>query len=248
MKKEKITRVTKYCIPGVTLTPHEDYWQIRKIGLTAERVKKDPLFSNTRKRAREFAGASRLAQKIAAFLIPGTGIKKAVPRLTGALVKAIEHSPHLKPGCPLDEQINWRALEGFDFNHQALWNDTALLSCRFQISQERQEMTIHLPAYKPPDCIHPPPGITHYRVAASIISLDNREHLEHSGWTQSSLFPCKPINLPNSVLICKLGTLHQRWHMVLMRILWYGPCPGNSILHKKQLPGPLTVTAIYKCN
>src|SRR5687767_1020391 len=98
MENTKSTRISKHAIPGVTLTPRDGYYQIRKINLTAERVKEDPAFRRTRLHAKQFGSVVTLIKNIGQALRPGTGVKIAARKLNSVLARAVQADSANIPG------------------------------------------------------------------------------------------------------------------------------------------------------
>lgn len=246
MQQQQITRVTKYCIPGVTLTPRGDHWQIRKIGLTAERVKEDPAFAKTRKKAKEFGRAIQFAQKLGGILTQATGIRKIMPRLTGRIVKVMQgNTTGMQEGETLVEG-DWQMLEGFEGNPQQPWKEVISYPYQCRYNREQQEITVHFPAHKPAACMQNNGETTHYRIRLIVIKVDEAGQVSLVARVQSTLLPYKPITIPQLNLTASLIGTGRRLYIAVLHLQWYKPGKNGCLVADKKL-GALTIIGTYKC-
>jgi hypothetical protein len=183
MEEKQITKITKRAIPGYTCTPCDGYYKLRKIGLTAGRVKKDPAFSRTRQQAREFGALVKLAKDIYAAIAAQTGIKKGVRRLISWLAKAT------KPGNG-NQDIN------FQFNQQLSLAGTLHAEVACTYSKAGQMVSVTVPALVPAAQVVLPGGATRYRLQCTLLLVDDNRQVTVAGWQRSTLIPLKQIWVP----------------------------------------------------
>lgn len=237
--------VTKHAIRGVTLTPRDGYYQIRKINLTADRVKKDPAFRRTRMQAKQFGSVVTLTKRLGEALLPATGVKIAARKLTSVLARAIQSDTVNVPGFRTVLEGQWQYLQGFDLNAKAPLNEVMNAVCACRYNETTQEINVQVPVLIPAINLAPPPGSTHYRVKCTVISVDETHAMEQSPWQQSTLIPIKQVTMPATNKTFKIATGKPRLHLVVLFIQWYGPAAGKD----KQLhttPGSLNIVAAYK--
>lgn len=116
MSTKKIRKPGKNAIPGYTLIPKGEYYQVRKIGMEPGRVNTDPVFANTRKQNADFATMSRITGLLRKTLENGTGIKTSIALLSKALWKMLKADYRSRYGqrTPLYGPQEW--LEGVNCN------------------------------------------------------------------------------------------------------------------------------------
>ena len=237
--------VTKHAIPGVTLTPRNGYYQVRKINLTAERIKKDPAFRRTRQRAKEFGAVATLTKNIGEAVASATGIKIAARKLNSALARAVQADKVNVPGFRTVLEGQWQSLQGFDLNKQAPLNEAVKAACYCRFKEATQEISIQVPAIIPAIHMFPPPGSTHGRLKFTVISLDAAYIVHISPWQQSGLMPIKPVAMPEIKKTFTVAAATPGLHWVILFIQWYRPAEGNNTQLVKT-PGPLNIVQVYK--
>lgn len=238
--------ISKHAIPGFTLLPRDGYYQVRKIGLTAERVKKDPAFKNTRRLAREFATVVKLSKSIAEALLPRTGVKKMAPRLNSALMKAVQADTVHLPGSRNLLYGDWQALQELDLNHQSAFKNACQVQVACHYNPQTWEIKVQLPAMIPAIQMDPPPGFTHYRILSTIINIDAQYIVAQAPWQQSTLFPVKAIKLPPVQKIFKINNENQWLNLVVLFIEWYRQSAAEDKPGWTKMPGPLHIAELYK--
>lgn len=246
MRQRKTNRVSKHAIRGVTLTQKEGYWQIRKIGLTAERVKNDPAFANTRKQAATFAAALQLAHHINAVLAPPTGIKKLVPGLVAAITKLLCRDKDGNSGWQAWQDSREQWLEGCDLNPQAAWNNTVSFMPSCQYNEEQGRLIVHIPEHKPAAGIQAPPGVKYYRIRTAVITLEGEGPAITGTWAQSSCWPLKPLTIPSFKIQKELPATSRCLHLVFIYLQWYGAGREGTDCVKSDIPVPLVLAGIVK--
>jgi hypothetical protein len=228
--KNKISRAA---IPGYSLIPKGDHHQIRKITLTAERVKKDPAFARTRVCAFNFAKASRLGKRIRNALLQHTNIKTTAHLLGGQLFTALRSAGHdLSTAC-FDNLI------GFNFNFLLDWQQCTTIDPEVVANINKKWITTRLPAFIPADELMPPAGITHCRIYTITAAINCNEVEDAETVTKTTtLIPIKQIQVKAKHLDAELSQMANRLIIVAVGIHWYGP--AQRVLVRKR-PGPLTI-------
>jgi hypothetical protein len=246
MKPKQIKRVTKYCLPGVTLANKGDYWQIRKIGITGDRVKKDPVFARTRAQAAKFTHAIEWARKINNTVLEDTGLKKSPGRLAGILVKT------MPPGFQEADSVftglmeNGDALVGFEFNENAQWKDMQHVQYRSTYNLRHCRWKFHLQLHKPASSFKPPEGITHYRIVASAITINKEGKMVLTEGKRLTLLPLKAIQRQPLCLEVEAVVDQDQVCFALLHMQWYRRLPNNDQIMPASIPGAITITAMYK--
>jgi|GEM_PF-1559389 len=239
MSKDDITRITKRCIPGVTLQPRDGYYQIRQIGLTAKRVKTDPAFSNSRKQSEQFAFISRLAGLINKALLPGTGIRKMMPRLTSLLHKAIDKQK--ATWCKSPDTIRWEYLKGFECNDLQNLSAAMQIKDTIQVAVTQQQYTISFPFRFPATTIYPPLGIAYARIFAISVVIDCGTAQIETLMRHTTLIPLQHNRIALKSLNIPISPLHQSVRLLALGIQWYGRHNPNGPLVRTDHPLPMAI-------
>jgi hypothetical protein len=246
MEEPKV-RVTKHCIPGVILIPKDGYWQIRQVGLTGQRVKKDPVFKRTRQHAKELAQVSRTGKLICDALLPGTNIRKVMPRLISLLMNAIQSDNINIRGRRNLLNGNWQSLEGFEFNEATTLQQALALQATITRQPALQQVTITIPPLIPASKFPVPPGVTHCRIFAKVASLDVTAHTAVTNRQRTTLIPVKHILIPKQTLLLPVGNANDRLNLLAIGIEWYTPSSGKTICCLSDIPAALAVIAVWLC-
>jgi hypothetical protein len=244
MKEAKV-RVTKHSIPGVVLIHKGDYWQVRKVGLTAERVKKDPVFKRTRQYANELAQVSKTGKLISDALLPGTNIRKAMPRLMSLLMNAIQSDDHNIRGRRNLLQGDWQSLKGFEFNEAATLQQAMALEVGVMRQPARQQVVITIPSFMPASSFQVPPGIIHCRIVATVASLDVMANTAVTHRKRTTLLPIKQILIPNQTLELPDRYINDTLNLLAIGLKWYGPSAGKTNCSPSEIPAPLAIVAVW---
>jgi hypothetical protein len=228
--KNKISRTA---IPGYSLIPKGDHHQIRKITLTAERIKEDPAFVRTRICAGGFAKAARLGKRIRNALLQHTSIKTTAPLLAGRLFTALRSAGHDLSTAFFDNVI------GFNFNFRVDWQQCTTIEPEVVANTNKKWITTRLPAFIPADTLMPPAGITHCRIYTITAAINCNEVEETETITKTTtLIPIKQIQVKAKHLDAELAQMVGRLIIVAVGIHWYGSSQRALV---RKCPGPLTI-------
>jgi hypothetical protein len=230
------TRITKHAIPGVTVTPRDGYYKVRKIGLSARRVKTDPAFAATRKQAKEFGAIVKLTQRWSDIVEQATGSKIARRKLSSTLAKIVLQDKVNLPGMRSLLQGNVEKLKGLDLNPAATWKEAIGITVETEYNPTAKQLTLRLPAHNPVATISPPPQVTHYRVKALLLSIDAQYNIEAGAPLQTTLIPVRNINIPAWYKEKSDVFQNERIYIVVGWIQWSGPAA---------IPGPVTIMDCY---
>lgn len=240
--KEQL-RATKRCIPGVILVPKNGYWQIKHIGLSAERVKKDPAFQRTRQQAKEFGRDTRLAKLICDAWLPGTGIKKALSRLRSLIIKARQADTHNPPGYRTLVRGDHSLLVGFDFNQ-----DTPLstvMDIPFIIRKmPGQCIRMEIPPFIPARCIHPPPAMKHCRIYITVCTVDINNYTVLTDKRCTTVIPVKNMEITLKPINIQVPAPQNNLVIVGVGIQWYKAGLGSPALLPGTVASSLKITDI----
>ncbi|AXY78093.1 hypothetical protein D3H65_30680 [Paraflavitalea soli] len=233
MKPKKITRVTKRCIPGVTLHPREGYYQVRHIGLTPQRVKTDPAFAPTRRQAARFAHIIKCAKAIADALLPQTNKQHIMPRLIACLRKSVSNEQLLSPELAVNQ---WEALRQFECSQQYPLHKVLKLDYPYTVDTLQPKCTLVLPACIPTAVIESPPGATYARIVAIQACLDLQQHTIQRTMAHTTIFPLKPLHIRPAALITEINSPNGTHHFLALSIQWYARHNSNNTLQPLSLP------------
>jgi hypothetical protein len=229
---------SRAAIPGYTLIPKGDHYQVKKITLTANRVKKDPAFQRTRTYAGEVAKASRLGKHIRRALLQHLNIKPYIAQLVSELMTSLRCDP--SPGRDWTTAC-FDNLIGFNLNTRADWQQAAAIHPEVVANTNKNWVTTRLPAFVPVQTLIPPEGITHCRIFATTAAINCREDEEAESITKTTtLIPLKQIQIKACHLTAELTNMKDRLIIVAVGIHWYGPVGCKGPLVRKP-PGPLQI-------
>ncbi len=232
------TKISRAAIPGYSLIPKGDHHQVRKITLTAERVKKDPAFHRTRICAGDFAKAARLGNRIRKVLLQHTTIKTNVQLLIGQLVTA------LRTSTSADHQFSTACFDqliGFNLNFRVDWQPSTTICPEVVANTNKNWITTRLPAFIPAEALMPPPGITHCRIFTTTTAISCQSEDEPETITKTTtLIPLKQIRLKATHLTAELSHMKDRLVLVAVGIHWYSPAGYKGAMIRKP-PGPLSI-------
>ncbi len=221
MKTTEKTRVTKRCIPGVILIPKDGYWQVRKKGLTAKRVKQDPAFKQTRLHAKQLAQTAQAAKLITDALTPATGIKNIFQRLMPLVHKALAADTKAIPGNRHWSKADWSVLDAFEANREMPFHEAIKMHTPLLFSQDGQQAILNLPAFIPAIAIQPPVGVEHGRIFTLHACIDFELNKIETTKHRSTLIPCKPITIQPKPLIIPLNNRSGGLHIIAIGVEWY---------------------------
>lgn len=209
------TKIARREFAGVTLIPKDGYYQVRKIGLTADRVKKDPKFHKTRQRAKEFGRAAALSKSITDKLEEASKSIDNKQAFTGLVLKAIKRDEYKEMGTRNVVLGDKQILATFNFNSQCSWQDMV------SVPHSWNGRVLRWPPHTPLYAINAPEGITHYRFKAAIVSIDKEGEVRFSGWKQSSRFPCKALVVPETKIEWTAAVDNNSVQLLVMYLKWY---------------------------
>ncbi|WP_315815382.1 hypothetical protein [Paraflavitalea speifideaquila] len=239
--KNKISRTA---IPGYSLIPKGDHHQVRKISLTADRVKNDPAFHRTRLCAGDFAKAARLGKRIRNALLQHTTIKTNVHLLAGRLFTALRTSTSagrdFSTAC-FDNLID------FNFNFRIDWQQCTTILPEVVANTNKNWITTRLPAFIPSEALVPPEGFTHCRIFTTTAAISFQDEEETQTITKTTtLIPIKQIQLKARHLTAELTHMKDRLIIVAVGINWYAPAGYKGALIRK--PPALLASSISGTN
>jgi hypothetical protein len=226
----------KHTIPGYTLKPRNGYYQVHRIGLSAERVKKEPAFRKTRSNARAFAKAAQVGQQISNLLRQGTGLGIRRAPLNGLLVQLLGAADNAR-------QTNWESLKGFDANTRVPWQETVCRSGQAVYTPDTKQWSLNWPAHNPLKALRLPMGVTHYRIRAAVFGLKAQGEVTAGEWKQTSLFPVKDFTVPRQSLCLPAAQQPAIAQWVFVQVLVYIPAGRREKLIAIKQASPVTVIA-----
>lgn len=240
MKEEKATRVSKHCIPGVTIHPRDGYYQVRQIGLTKQRVRSDPAFHGTRLHAKQLAQTAKAAKLITDALLPYTGTKHLFPRLMPLIHKALAADTEATVGYRHWSKADWSVLQGFEANKECPFRQAIKILTPVQFSRHRQQAILHLPAFMPAVIMLPPPAVTHARIFTLYACIDPVLNTSETVKHRTTLIPCKPITIQPKPLITPLNNDANKLHIIAIGVEWYTKNNTGQFI-PAHIPGCLTI-------
>lgn len=225
----------RHYYPGYAFIPKNGYFQARKIGLQAERVKTDPRFHNTRLIASEFQQVSIDAKLLHQLFCTPLQIKLNRHRLIGTLLKMLQADTHNPPGSRTWVNGDLSLLEGFEFNTHTPLQNTLLLDYDIELRPENTSFQLHLPSFVPACYIKDPPGVDYARIVLMGLTLNLDEKSYNLEMDQTNRFPVKKIHFPGTTLTVNCQEQNQFLTIIALGIQWY---PQSQ-------PASLAVIAVF---
>jgi hypothetical protein len=241
MKKSE-PRVTKRCIPGVTLHPRDGYYQIRHIGLTAQRVKTDPAFHNTRREARKFTHIVKVAKTINDAIFRTSGIKKTLPRIIPLVKKALNADTIGELNTSNPAEAGWAWLQNFEGDPANPWHAAISVTPGIQVVPQQQQFIVTFPAIIPASVIHPPLEITHSRIYTLCASIDVGNYTYSTQKARTTIIPCCNSTIQLKPLMTNVKKEEGQLHLLAMGVEWYGRSNACNTLQRSVWPGIIRLT------
>lgn len=214
-------------------------------GVTAERIKNDPVFERTRENMAEFARAGKAA-KLTRTVFREVSVN-AKDRITQArLVKVFSR-------VVASDLVNGRGertvsngdllqLNGFNFNARASLTEALYARCSVSINRATGQVQVSIPAFVPRVMVQAPRGATHYRIVAAAAAIDyDTEVYEYAMQGTAELLwnhelnPAQPLTLslpaasPGAIIVA-VGIEFYQLVNTRMYVLKTGELNATSIL------------------
>ncbi|MDF2192617.1 hypothetical protein [Paraflavitalea sp. CAU 1676] len=244
MQYDEAKIMTKRAIPGFTCTPRDEYYQLRKIGLTADRVRTDPAFGATRLQAADFARALQLAGAIIKPLWVGLTIKQPLRAFAGCIRRAMQYDPHQPPGFRTLNGSNAQHLKGFDFNPQHTWHNSVM--CSPVVNWQNTVASLQWPAITPALHLLPPAEAVAFRIRCTLVGIHDKGAVSTAPVQQTTLMPLRLLQTPGSMHAFEIvaGT---RVALLVVIVRWYRPSPGTGTGngHLCNVDGAMLIQSVY---
>ena len=232
---------SRKAIPGYTLIPKGDHYQVRKIGVDGERVKKDPVYKLTRLCAGEFGLAAKLGKLIRSALLPGTGIKNSAGRLTGELLKSLGADEETLIGDRDFSTAQFHNMAGFNFNGQTALHQSMNMQITTEVDAGRGQVTVNMPPFTPAHSITAPEGITHCRIYTITVAVDLAQQDFERTIKRTTIIPIKEISVPSTKMIMEIAVMKNRLVIVAMGMQWYRQPKGAGKMELSTVAAPLAI-------
>jgi hypothetical protein len=150
-------------------------------GLSADRIKNDPLFERTRENMAEFARAGKAAKLLRTIFRDVTinaKDKVTQARLVKVASRIITTDPVNERGQRTVNNGDLLQLQGFNFNVRAGISDSLFVRCPVSFNRASGEVTVNIPAFVPRNMVQQARGTTHFRIvaAAAAINFDTEQY------------------------------------------------------------------------
>jgi hypothetical protein len=235
MKEQHLLR---HYYPGHVFIPKDGYFQVRKIGLTGDRVKTDPRFHKTRSLAHTFAAIAQCSRLMRTALCICANIPGDAPRFLQLLHQALEGKKITTPASINWSQVNLDALQGFNLNRKAPFNEICKVEPGIMIDPATAQATVSWPSFVPAHYIQGPAGITHCRLYMITASIDMVQASYTCTINQSSLLPLKKIHIPPRKFISAKAQKNTLT-LVAIGISWYAKQEAKGKVLPAKTPGSL---------
>jgi hypothetical protein len=150
-------------------------------GVSADRIKNDPLFERTRENMAEFSRAGKAAKLMRSIFRDVTINAKdkiTQARLLKVFARVIATDPVNERGERTVNNGDLLQLQGFHFNVRAGISDSFFVRCPVSFNRTSGQATITIPAFVPRIMVQNAPGTTHFRIvaAAGAVNFDTERY------------------------------------------------------------------------
>jgi hypothetical protein len=150
-------------------------------GLSADRIKNDPLFERTRENMAEFGRAGKAAKLLRTIFRDVTINAKdkiTQARLAKVASRIITTDPVNERGARTVTNGDLQQLLNFHFNARAGISDSLFVRCPVNFNRASGEVTVNIPVFIPRNMVQQARGTTHFRIvaAAAAINFDTEQY------------------------------------------------------------------------
>ena len=224
-------------IPGYTLIPNGDHYVVRKIGITGDRIKKDPAFGVTRKWANEFGKATKMSKIIRDAFLSEIALPNTPRLLTSSLVTVLRTDNVSGFGDRDFAEADFSTLTGFHFNPAFPFEQLVKLTFCLDYNITRRQVELTMPAFIPAQCIEAPGGYSHFSFTFSCVGINAKEMYATLRQDRSRLLPLGGVKIPRKKLVFDLPDQDITVCLLTASIKFH----NISILKKKQSKKDTTV-------
>jgi hypothetical protein len=236
---------SRTAIPGYSLVPKGEYYQVHKVGLTGKKVRTHPAFKNTRKRAEYMATAARLSKLIRHAFLEGVDIKQRPGLLNGLLIKILETGQFDSMGRKTFLGADFSPLHNFQFNPAVSIDQTTRLPFTAMVTPFEQQVRIIVPPFVPVNEIERMSTYTHCRIVFMAVEINLLTMTATTQTKRTTLIPWKKIQIAQQELAFKFQGETACLHMLAVRIDWYAAIGWSKQVVKRPVLGPLTMINIF---
>lgn len=243
MSTGKTTRINKRIFPGHTLVDKDGYKQIRKIGLTRDRVKTDAAFNNSRQRSQEFAQVAKAVKIINRALLTRPIEKSFTKRLRERLMQIIKTAI---PDCTNTRHIlngNLASLNGLEYYPAQPFSQACKRA--WILCKQPQKATLHLLAGIVSNGITAPGGCTHYRIIAKLVSIDLNNETSSIAQQRTTLLPVKVVQVPGKSLVLHQSPVINSLHLLILAVQWYRKDIRTGKVLPAKMPTPWMIAEAF---
>jgi hypothetical protein len=150
-------------------------------GVSANRIKNDPVYERTRENMAEFGRAGKAAKLLRNIFRDVTINAKDIitqARLVKVTSRIVISDPVNERGARTVNNGDLQQLRNFHFNERAGIEDVLFVRCPVSFNRASGEVTINIPSFVPRQSIEQAKGATHVRIvaAAAAINFDAEQH------------------------------------------------------------------------
>lgn len=244
MKRENDQKLGKRTFEGFTCIEKQGYYQLRKIGLTGDRVRNDPAFGRTRLLAKDFARAGQLSRHIMAIVKKEMGLTTGTRQLTGVIMKIMQTDQVNPLGYRnlVDGYID--RLEGVELNKNFCWHEWIKVDGAIG-TVDGGHSRLTWPAINPATQLLAPQGYTHMRLKAMGLTIDTGHNVTATDCRQTACMPLKNLLVPSVDMDFTTPVDKRCWQVIIVGGLWYACRKNDKGQQWKILPGPVMIKRAY---
>jgi hypothetical protein len=244
MKSKK--RKIRSAFPGYILIPQGDFYQAKKIGATAERIKTDPAYDLTRRNAAEFGKVAKFGKAIRQAFAKHVPIEGITPALNKVLRKVLDTDKDSIYGNRSFKKADSAALNGFQFNPDLSFEKMVRAEVQVDYQPEKKLVKITIPAFDPVETIHEENNLPHYRIAFVLVAIDLVDNTWVSEHIHTGIIPRKHIKIKQQQLRFEQVVGEDRLYLLAATLEYYGHMPDSKMLVRKECAQPLTIIKAFR--
>jgi hypothetical protein len=209
---------SRKAIPGYTLIPKGDHYQVRKIGISGDRVKKDPAFAVTRLWANDFGKAGKMSKIIRDAFLSQIDLTHTHNPLVKQLIEVLDTDKTNSFGDRCFGAASFSPLAGFNFNPAQPFQQIVNHAFIVEHNASKNQIQVTIPALVPDDSITAPEGFSFFSVDVHCIGINGKEMRTTLLHSKGRLLPLGHLKTPRKKLIFNMEAEPVTAYLVLASI------------------------------
>jgi hypothetical protein len=237
---------SRKAIPGYTLVPKGDYYQVIKIGMTGDRVKNDPAFAHSRKLADEFARTGKMCKLIRDTFLAEIKVPSKPQLLMAALLEVLHTDTTNGLGDRSFEAADFSSLTGFNFNPEIAFEQLINLELIIEHRPEKEQLQVIIPAFIPEAQVSGGTGFTNFSIYMSCVGIDTKEMAVTAHTQRSTLLPLKELKVLRKKMLFPMPAGSSSVYLLAASVKFYNINILSKRRSSKDGERPLTIIHTYR--